>query len=51
MTLSDSVCVCTGVCLFVCLFVCLNAWVMADDVGAWLFYGGSYMGWEVGVGV
>ena len=45
MTLSDSVCVCTGVCLFVCLFECLGD---ADDVGVWLFYGLSYMGWEVG---
>ena len=48
MTLSDNVCVCTGVCLFVCLFECLGD---ADDVGVWLFYGCSYMGWEVGVGV
>ena len=45
MTLSDSVCVCTGVCLFVCLFECLGD---ANDVGIWLFYGWSYMGWEVG---
>ena len=36
------------VCLFVCLFECLGD---ADDVGVWLFYGWSYMGWEVGVGV
>ena len=36
------------VCLFVCLFECLGD---ADNVGVWHFYGWSYMGWEVGVGV
>ena len=47
------VCVCLfvylSVCLFICLFVCLFECLCdADDVGAWLFYGWSCMGWEVG---
>ena len=37
--------------MFVCLFVCLNACVMLAMWVSGFFYGWSYMGWEVGIGV